>query len=154
MREVVISGTGLFAPPHKFSNDELVQAFNNYVDQCNTENEAVIESGATMTLVYYSSEFIEKASRIKQRCVMNKAGVLNPLRMCPRLPQRSDDQPSHLCEMTASAACEALAQAGKKASDIDLAIVACSSATFGSQAASDVIVCLRVSSWPNSLTSS
>lgn len=126
MREVVISGTGLYVPPYKISNDELVQAFNAYVDQFNTENAAAIESGTIAKLVYSSSEFIEKASGIKQRYVMNKTGLLDPHRMCPELPSRSDDQPGLLCEMSASAAREALAQAGKAAADIDQVIVACS----------------------------
>ena len=78
MREVVISGTGLYVPPYKISNDELVQAFNTYVDQFNAENAAAIESGTIAKLVYSSSEFIEKAAGIKQRYVMNKTGLLDP----------------------------------------------------------------------------
>ena len=35
MKSVVISGTGLFTPPNSISNDELVTAFNAYVDLFN-----------------------------------------------------------------------------------------------------------------------
>ena len=31
MKQVVISGTGLFTPPHSISNEELVVAFNAYM---------------------------------------------------------------------------------------------------------------------------
>ena len=34
---VVISGTGLFTPSEKISNDELVTCFNRYVDKFNGE---------------------------------------------------------------------------------------------------------------------
>ncbi len=80
MKRVVISGTGLFIPPHKISNSELVQAFNAYVDQSNAENATAIESGEITELEYSSVEFIEKASGIKQRYVMEKAGILDPQR--------------------------------------------------------------------------
>ena len=39
MSGFVISGTGLFTPPETLSNKELVEAFNQYVDQFNKENE-------------------------------------------------------------------------------------------------------------------
>lgn len=126
MRRAVISGTGLFVPPHKISNDELVATFNIFVDRFNAENAVAIEKGELAPLEYSSSEFIEKASGIRQRHVMEKGGILDPERMCPKLPQRVDDQPGLQCEMAVAAAREALAQAGKTAADIDLVIVACS----------------------------
>ncbi len=46
MSAVVISGTGLFQPPHTITNAELVEAFNAYVDRFNAENAAAIEAGA------------------------------------------------------------------------------------------------------------
>lgn len=35
---------------------------------------------------------------------MDKAGILDPQRMKPRLPERSNDEPSVLCEMAVAAA--------------------------------------------------
>ena len=42
---VHISGTGLFTPEEAISNDELVAAFNSYVDNFNRDNAAAIEAG-------------------------------------------------------------------------------------------------------------
>ena len=60
MSAVVISGTGLYQPPHTITNDELVASFNAYVDVWNTEHAAEIESGTCQPLTHSSSEFIEK----------------------------------------------------------------------------------------------
>ena len=38
MYKVQISGTGLYTPKEKISNDELVQSFNRYVDEFNETN--------------------------------------------------------------------------------------------------------------------
>ena len=40
MHNVVISGTGLYTPANSISNEELVQSFNAYVQQFNSENAA------------------------------------------------------------------------------------------------------------------
>ena len=45
MSAVVISGTGLYQPPHTITNAELVEAFNAYVDRQNAQNAAQIEAG-------------------------------------------------------------------------------------------------------------
>ena len=126
MHDVVISGTGLFTPAHSISNDELVEAFNAYVRAFNTEHAAAIEAGERQSLAESSAAFIEKASGIKSRFVIDKAGILDPQRMAPRIPERSNEQPSILCEMAVKAAEQALARAGKTAADIDAVIVACS----------------------------
>ncbi|PKL98596.1 MAG: beta-ketoacyl-ACP synthase III [Gammaproteobacteria bacterium HGW-Gammaproteobacteria-9] len=123
---VVISGTGLYTPASSISNDELVESFNTYVQRFNSENAAAIEAGEIQPLPESSSAFIEKASGIKSRYVTDKAGILDPERMVPRIPERSNEQWSILCEMSVKAAEEALARAGKTAADIDGVIVACS----------------------------
>ena len=123
---VVISGTGLYTPANSISNDELVESFNTYVHRFNSENAAAIEAGEIQPLPESSSAFIEKASGIKSRYVTDKAGILDPERMVPRIPERSNDEWSILCEMSVKAAEEALARAGKTAADIDGVIVACS----------------------------
>lgn len=126
MSAVVISGTGLFQPPHTITNAELVEAFNAYVDRFNAENAAAIEAGAVQPLVHSSAEFIEKASGIKQRYVMEKSGILDPSRMYPRFQERSDEQLSMLAEIGVEAAKKALAAAGKTGADVDGVICACS----------------------------
>ena len=123
---VVISGTGLYTPANSISNDELVESFNTYVHRFNSENAAAIEAGEIQPLPESSSAFIEKASGIKSRYVTDKAGILDPERMVPRIPERSNNEWSILCEMSVKAAEEALARAGKTAADIDGVIVACS----------------------------
>ncbi|WP_010490289.1 beta-ketoacyl-ACP synthase III [Pseudomonas sp. S9] len=126
VHNVVISGTGLYTPANSISNDELVQSFNSYVQLFNAENAQAIARGEVEALTESNSAFIEKASGIKSRFVMNKDGILDPQRMTPRIPERSNDQWGVLCEMAVGAANEALARAGKTAADIDGVIVACS----------------------------
>ncbi|CAG8867597.1 Beta-ketodecanoyl-[acyl-carrier-protein] synthase [Pseudomonas fluorescens] len=126
MHNVVISGTGLYTPAMSISNEELVESFNTWVQQFNTDNAAAIERGELEPLAESSAAFIEKASGIKSRHVMDKAGILDPQRMKPRLPERSNDEPSILCEMGVAAALQALERAGRTAADVDAVIVACS----------------------------
>ncbi|RMT82000.1 beta-ketoacyl-ACP synthase III [Pseudomonas viridiflava] len=126
MHNVVISGTGLYTPADSISNEELVQSFNAYVNRFNSENAAAIERGEMEALSESSAAFIEKASGIKSRFVMDKQGILDPQRMKPNLPERTNDQWSILCEMGVAAARQALERAGKTTADIDGVIVACS----------------------------
>ena len=126
MKPVVISGTGLFTPPYSISNDELVTAYNAYVELYNQEHAAAIAAGDTTALEPSSSAFIEKASGIKSRYVMEKEGILDPAHMTARIPERADEQVSLQAEMCVAAAREALERAGKQPSDIDMVLVACS----------------------------
>ncbi|MGR6874644.1 beta-ketoacyl-ACP synthase III [Pseudomonas sp. HK3] len=126
MKQVVISGTGLYTPTQSISNDELVTAFNTYVDTFNAEHADEITAGTVDALAQSSSAFIEKASGIKSRFVINKEGIIDPSRMTPFIAERSNDEPSLQCEMAIAAAKEALAQAGKTVDDVDAVIVACS----------------------------
>lgn len=126
MHPVVISGTGLFQPPYAISNAELVEAFNRYVDLENAKHAQEIEAGLRAPLQHSSVEFIEKASGIQNRYVMEKAGVLDPQRMYPRLTERADDALSMMAEIAVAAAQQALAQAGKTGADIDMVVCAAS----------------------------
>ena len=126
MHNVVISGTGLYTPANSISNDELVASFNAYVQQFNSDNAEAIERGEVEALSESNSAFIEKASGIKSRFVIDKQGILDPQRMVPFIPERDNQQWGILCEMAVAAAQEALARAGKSAADIDGVIVACS----------------------------
>ena len=126
VHNVVISGTGLYTPANSISNDELVASFNAYVQQFNADNAEAIARGEVEALSESSSGFIEKASGIKSRFVIDKEGILDPLRMVPRIPERSNEEWGILCEMAEIAAKEALQRAGKTVADIDGVIVACS----------------------------
>lgn len=126
MHSVVISGTGLYQPPHTITNAELVEAFNNFADLQNKRFASDIEAGHRTAVPHSSVEFIEKASGICQRYVMEKTGVLDPQRMYPRFEERSDDQLSLMAEIAVAAAQEALAQAGKTGTDIDMVLCAAS----------------------------
>ncbi|MCP3749452.1 beta-ketoacyl-ACP synthase III [Pseudomonas sp. SBB6] len=126
MHNVVISGTGLYTPANSISNEELVESFNAYVQQFNRDNAGAIERGEVQALAESSAAFIEKASGIKSRFVMDKDGILDPQRMKPRLPERANDEPSILCQMAVAAAEQALQRAGRTAADVDAVIVACS----------------------------
>ncbi|WP_163833467.1 beta-ketoacyl-ACP synthase III [Spartinivicinus ruber] len=126
MTDVLITGTGLYTPAEGITNEELVASFNAYVASYNQTHQAQIEAGELEPLLESSAEFIEKASGIKHRYVMDKAGILDVDRMYPFLPDRSNDEPSIQCEMGVVAAKQALDQAGKTATDVDAIIVACS----------------------------
>ena len=126
MKKVVISGTGLFTPTESISNEELVASFNAYVGLYNQKHAEEIARGELEPLGESSVEFIEKASGIKSRYVINKSGVLDPTRMYPYIRDRSNDEQSVQCEMAVQAVNQALTNAGKTAADIDAVIVACS----------------------------
>ncbi|MFX0546539.1 beta-ketoacyl-ACP synthase III [Roseovarius sp. S1116L3] len=126
MSHPAITGSGVFTPPHVITNDELVTAFNAYVDGYNADNAAQIAAGNIPAKAHSSSEFIVNASGIHQRHVMEKSGILDPEVMHPRLPPRGDDQPSLMAEMALDACRKALAEAGRDAGEVDLIICAAS----------------------------
>lgn len=171
MSAAIIRATGLWTPPYSISNEELVTAFNAYVEHYNTQHAAEIARGELEPLQPSSVEFVEKASGIKSRYVVEKDGILDVNRMMPNLPERSNEEPAILAEIGAHAARDALERAGRTPDDVDGIIVAasnmqraypavaievqqllgmehgfgfdmnvaCSSATFGMQAAADMI---------------
>lgn len=126
MSRPVISATGLYTPPHSISNAELVASFNAWVDKWNAEHAADIEAGRVPAKSHSSVEFIEKASGIKARYVVDKAGVLDINRMVPNIPERPNEQVSILAEIAVTAAKEALAKAGKEGKQVDAVICAAS----------------------------
>ena len=172
MHRVAISSTGLFVPPEVITNEELVQAFNRFADLENTRHAAEIAAGTRAAVPLSSVEFIEKASGIKRRYVMEKTGILDPHRMYPRHVPRADDQLSLMAEIGVAAARDALQRAGKQPQDVDGVIcaaanmqraypamaveiqaalgikgygfdmnVACSSATFAIEMATNAVRC-------------
>ncbi|HWD27214.1 MAG TPA: beta-ketoacyl-ACP synthase III [Rhizomicrobium sp.] len=126
MTALAVSGTGLYTPPNSISNEELVSTFNTYVRNTNAKNAEAIAAGTAAALVESSAEFIVKASGIKARYVVDKAGVLDPEVMTPRIPERPNDQVSILAEMAVTAARDALKAADRTAGDIDGVLVGAS----------------------------
>lgn len=122
----MISATGLFTPPESITNAELVESFNAYVERHNAAHADAIAAGEMEPLAPSSVEFIEKASGIKARHVMDKASVLDPDTMCPRLPERDDEQLSVMAEIGVAAAKQALAAAGRDPADVDAVLCAAS----------------------------
>lgn len=126
MYSAAITGTGLFTPELTISNDELVESFNAHVQVFNETHADQIAAGEVEAKQPSSSEFIFSASGIEQRYVLEKQGILDPERMFPRLPARSNEEPSVMAEMAVDAATKAMANAGVDASGIDAVICAAS----------------------------
>ncbi len=126
LAQPVISSTGLFTPADSISNAELVASYNAYADQQNANFAAQIAAGEMEAFVHSSVEFIEKASGIKARHVMDKASILNPEIMCPRFADRSNDEISIMAEIGVKAAQQALERAGRDVADVDAVLCAAS----------------------------
>ncbi|MFO1330479.1 MAG: beta-ketoacyl-ACP synthase III [Rubrivivax sp.] len=124
MNAPVISGTGLWRPEHVITNAELVASYNAYAERYNTQHAAEIAAGALPAKVSSSVEFIEKASGIRQRYVIEKDGVLDPARMRPRFAPRPDEQLSLMAEIAVEAGRRALAAAGRTGADVDAVLCA------------------------------
>ncbi|ABC62841.1 beta-ketoacyl-ACP synthase III [Erythrobacter litoralis] len=122
----VISSTGLFTPEESISNEELVEAFNAFVDRHNAEHADAIAAGEAEELQHSSVEFIEKASGIKSRHVMNKAPIIDPAIMEPRHRERSNDELSLMAEIGVAASRQALERAGRDVADVDAVLCAAS----------------------------
>ena len=158
LRDVVISGTGLYVPPNRVSNKELVEAFN--ANAAKTPGKPLSDAA-----------FIEKASGITNRHFIASEGILDPNRLMPIFERRDDSACSMQAEFGLNSIRGALEAAGLSPSDLDGLIVsstnlqrpypgiaveimnqlgiagkyaqdmqaACSSATFGMNAAYQMI---------------
>ena len=116
----VISATGLFTPTDVITNAELVASFNAYVDRHNAAHPDA------EPLVHSSVEFIEKASGIRARHVIDKRAITDPAIMEPRYPARPDEQISLMAEIGVAACRDALARAGRAIADVDAVLCAAS----------------------------
>mgnify|MGYP001334610974 FL=1 len=99
MKQIVISGTGVFTPEESITNQELVKAYNSYAESYNLVYKDDINQGNKVQLELSNEEFIFNASGIKNRFVMDKKGILDPSIMHPILKKRSNDEPSILAEI-------------------------------------------------------
>ncbi|MBK8373844.1 beta-ketoacyl-ACP synthase III [Sphingorhabdus sp.] len=116
----VISATGLFTPSDIITNQELVESFNAYVDLYNAKNPDA------EPLVHSSVEFIEKASGIQSRHVIDKRAIVDPAIMEPRYAERPNEQISLMAEIGVAACRDALAKAGRDIADVDAVLCAAS----------------------------
>ena len=121
----VISSTGLFTPSDIITNEELVASFNAYADRYNSANPDA------EPLTHSSVEFVEKASGIKSRHVMDKTAILDPDIMEPRYPERPNDQISLMAEIGVAACRDALTRAGRDIADVDAVLCAASNMQRG-----------------------
>ncbi|MCM8612832.1 beta-ketoacyl-ACP synthase III [Accumulibacter sp.] len=126
MQRVSISGSGLYTAPYVISNEELVASYNAHARQFNADNAQRIATGEVAAREESSVDFIEKASGITRRYVLDKEGVLDPLRMRPRFVARRNDELSLQAEIAVAAGRQALAAAGRGAAEIDAVICAAS----------------------------
>lgn len=117
-----ITGAGVWHPEHVITNAELCVAFNEFVRRDNARHADAIAAGTRQPLRESTPEFIVKASGIQRRHVIDKAGVLDPERMCPNVAERSDDQLSVQAEIAVKAVERALAAAGRVGEDVDLVV--------------------------------
>ena len=122
---VVLSGVGLWTPPYKITNQELVESYNAWAEAYNQKHQAQIEAGELTAKPFSSAEFIEKASGIKSRYIYRKEGALDIERMRPKIPERGEGELSNQAEIAIEAAKLAMADANKTAQDIDAVIVSC-----------------------------
>jgi beta-ketodecanoyl-[acyl-carrier-protein] synthase len=116
----VISATGLFTPKDVITNEELVASFNAYVERHNAAHPEV------EPLQPSSVEFVEKASGIKSRHVIDKTAIVDPAIMEPRYAERSNDEISLMAEIGVAACRNALETAGRDISDVDAVLCAAS----------------------------
>jgi beta-ketodecanoyl-[acyl-carrier-protein] synthase len=122
----VIAATGLFTPEQSISNAELVAAYNAWAERWNADHALQIAEGDVAALTPSSVEFIEKASGIKSRFVLDKAGILDPARMAPNLPERSNEELSIMAEMAVKAGRQAIEAWGKPVSEVGAVLCAAS----------------------------
>lgn len=131
MVDVVISGTGLYVPEDKITNEDLVTAFNQHVDQFNAQHKADIDAGLMPAKQHSSAEFIEKASGIRERHMVDVQGVMDLNRMMSNMPEGGHgdaETPCFQAAMGIAAAKMALSNAGVDAADIDH--IVCTSAVM------------------------
>ena len=111
MKDIHIAGTGIWYPEDTISNDEIVLSFNSYVDNFNTNNKDRIDRGEIEKLEYSSTEFIEKASGIKTRHVIDKKNILDINTMMPRVVHEDESRLSIHAKAGIDAAKKAMDQA-------------------------------------------
>lgn len=116
---IYLAGVGHAHPPHVIDNETLVAAYNAHVAQYNAAHPDTPKQPS-------SAAFIEKASGIKQRYVLEPEGILDPTHLKPRLSYRPPEALSYQAELALEALHEALAQADVAPERLDGVIMSCS----------------------------
>ena len=128
MKDIHIAGTCIWYHEDTISNDEIVLSFNSYVDNFNSNNKDKIDNGEIEKLEYSSTEFIEKASGIKTRHVIDKKNILDINKMMPSVVHEDESKMSIHAEVGIKAAKKAMDNAGVTQDDIDAVILGTSHA--------------------------
>jgi len=121
MRRAAITGSGLWTPAEGITNRELVESLSEAVTRWNEEHAEAIEAGTLESRDLPSERFIERASGVKHRYVVDKKGVLDPARLRPHLPLRGEDELGVQAEICVPAIREALDQAGRRPEEVHAA---------------------------------
>lgn len=121
-----ITGHGVWHPSTVLENEELCDAFNQFVRGENAKHADAIAAGTRQPLKESTPEFVVKASGIIKRYVEDKTGLLDPERMCPNIKDRPEDKISIQAEYAVNAARLALASAGRAGEDVDCVILGAS----------------------------
>ncbi len=122
MKRAAITGTGTEIPPHSISNEELVSVFNSWVE---SENARRAKAGEPL-LEPSNTDFIVYASGVEHRRVIEPTGILDPDRMSPRIPERSDDELSLEAEFAVASARKAINAAGTVPENVGMVICSAS----------------------------
>lgn len=129
MGGVVLTGTGVFTPPDAVSNEMLVDSYNEHTARWNETHADAIEAGELEKREQSSAPFIEKASGVKSRYMMEGSGPIEVGRMYPYLskhaPKDKMGTPAQV-KMAYEAAMQALEEAGLKGEDIDMVVISAS----------------------------
>jgi beta-ketodecanoyl-[acyl-carrier-protein] synthase len=123
MSGIHIAGTGIWYPEDKISNFELVESYNKYARRFNIDNSKKIDSGDIIRMEESSVEFIEKASGIESRHVIDKDGILDIDRMMPKVVNEDPDKLSIHAQAGIKAAIKAMVEADVTPQQIDAVIV-------------------------------
>jgi len=121
-----ITGAGVWHPEARIDNAELCEAYNAWVRADNAAHADEIAAGTRTAVRESTPEFIEKASGIKQRYVLDKTGILDPTRLVPNIPDRKDEELAYQAEFAVHAARRALAAAGRDGKDVDMVVLGAS----------------------------
>jgi beta-ketodecanoyl-[acyl-carrier-protein] synthase len=128
MSDIHIAGTGIWYPKDSITNEELVRSYNEFVKNFNADNQEAISNGSLDLMSESSVEFIEKASGIKSRHVIDKEGILDINRMMPKVINEDPEKLSIHADAGIKAAKDAMNQANISSEEIDAVIVGTSHA--------------------------
>ena len=128
MREIFITSTGFWHPQEIVTNDEIVNSYNTYVTNFNERHADDIANGSIKELPLSSAEFVEKASGIKTRYLIDKKNTLDPNLMRPQVNNEDESRISIHARAGIEAAKKAIENTNLEISDIDAVIVGTSHA--------------------------